>query len=141
MTPDQKTIERFMEKVSPEPNSGCWLWTSAVNQKGYGRFNLNSIARKAHRISYEIHKGPIPTGLQIDHICRVTCCVNPDHLEAVTCEENVRRSVLRGPVKTHCPKGHPYSGDNLYPNPNGRRACRTCRNHATARYRERLEAK
>ena len=94
MTPQ----ERFMDKVSPEPNSGCWLWTG-YTLKGYGRFGAGGRSAGvvyAHRFSYEMHKGIIPVGLEIDHTCNVKSCVNPDHLEAVTHQENIQRMVDRG---------------------------------------------
>lgn len=100
--------------------------------------------RLAHRVAYEIHVGPIPDGLEIDHLCRVRCCVNPDHLEPVTHRENMRRSPSwnsvgrRQKAKTHCPKGHPYSGYNLIVTKSGCRFCRKCQNsHKRKAYRRR----
>lgn len=83
----------------PEPNSGCWLWFGATTERGYGVVVANGRSIRAHRISYETAKGQIPEGLVLDHLCRVHCCVNPDHLEAVTQLENVRRGLHgRGPA-------------------------------------------
>src|SRR6202030_118623 len=79
--------DKFDRHWIPEPNSGCWLWLGACNEFGYGKFGKV----KAHRFSYEREKGPIPDGLEIDHLCRNKSCVNPDHLEAVTHGENRRR--------------------------------------------------
>lgn len=120
--------DRFWAKVSPEPNSGCWLWTGLCNPKGYGRIMVDGRHQLAHRVSYEMHVGPIQEDLEMDHLCRVRCCVNPAHLEAVTHAENSRRGEagINQRAKTHCPQGHPYSGENLYTSPNGRRECRTC---------------
>lgn len=148
----RKPIEvRFWEKVSPEPNSGCWLWDSNTLWNGYG--TLTDMTHKnrsvlAHRFSYELHKGPIPKGLRIDHLCRVRGCVNPAHLEAVTHQENCRRGIAgqvngaRVRAKTHCPKGHPYNGENLYVSPRGTRHCKTCRRdgmrHAAAKKKSQL---
>lgn len=83
---------RFWAKVDKQTD-GCWIWSASryVRRGGYGQFNLNGTAVKAHRIAYELVKGPIPDGLVLDHLCRVTACVNPDHLEAVTQQENTRR--------------------------------------------------
>ena len=133
-------FERLMQFVSPEPMSGCWLWFGAANQGGYGVVRAHGKSYLAHRLSHELFKGPIPTGLHIDHLCRTPACVNPDHIEAVTCGENSRRGnvyevnrVLQL-LKTHCPQGHPYLGDNLVAVPCPRistginRICRTCRN-------------
>ena len=84
-----------MAFVSPEPNTGCWLWMGTVTAGGadpYGRF-WNGRMAYAHRVSFELFKGPIPEGLVIDHLCRTPACVRPEHLEAVTPKENTRRAV------------------------------------------------
>ncbi len=138
-------IDRFMDKVSPEPTSGCWLWTATCDSGGYGSFSISSrVMRGAHRVSFEIFKGPISEGMQIDHLCRVHCCVNPDHLEQVTQLENQRRmpdsvratiterAVLAKTSKLFCKRGHAFDITNTYM-AKGRRACRTC-----ARYRDKL---
>lgn len=106
----RRTLEqRFWEKV--EKTDTCWLWTGwGVRHNGYGLIwvaDRRPTQQQAHRISYELHKGPIPAGLQIDHLCRNPACVNPDHLEPVTQSENVRRG-LRGP-REFCPRGHAYA--------------------------------
>jgi hypothetical protein len=75
-------INRFLAKVDKADE--CWLWTARKNYKGYGMFRLGSRVPYAHRVAYEHYVGPIPEGLQLDHICRVRHCVNPDHLEPVT---------------------------------------------------------
>lgn len=123
-----KEKERFMNLVIPIPESGCWIWAGAINWKGYGRFWLSGKLKSAHRISYEWFIGEIPKGLQIDHLCRVRCCVNPNHLEPVTPQINSSRGNVGAywANKTHCPHGHLYSKDNTYRN-NGKRFCRTCR--------------
>jgi hypothetical protein len=87
--------ERFWQYVHPEPNTGCWLWSGSTSTGGYGYIlDYEGAAKKAmraHRWAYEKLRGPIPDGLHLDHLCRVRCCVNPDHLEAVTSGENTRR--------------------------------------------------
>lgn len=123
-------IERFMAKVDKQP-SGCWLWTANIDRHGYGTFAYPTYPRKrkslAHRFAYEHFKGPIPAGLQIDHLCRVRHCVNPNHMEAVTCRTNLMRSHLtwaaRNASKSTCPRGHPLDGRN---SSTGTRYCRTC---------------
>jgi hypothetical protein len=125
-------LKRLMDKVSPEPNTGCWLWTgSYVGRMGYGYLYDPSYKRMrlAHRVSYELHRGPIPEGMQIDHLCRVAICVNPSHLEVVTSAENTRRGNAGKYLKdrTACPKGHAYDAINTYVY-RGFRYCRKCNN-------------
>lgn len=112
-------IERFMDRVSPEPNSGCWLWTGATLSNGYGTFSPKQVRGEriyAHRHAYETFVGPIEVGLVIDHLCRVRCCVNPDHLEVVTRGENVRRGNAPSHVArraSRCENGHPLVEGNI----------------------------
>ncbi len=135
-------VERFTAKVRVD-ESGCHIWTAARDHRGYGLFNVKPKLRRAHRVSYVLFAGEIPEGAEIDHLCHtrdVSCdgtncphrgCVNPLHLEPVSHRENVLRG--RSPSalvagKTHCPDGHPLSGDNLYVIPStGGRMCRVCR--------------
>jgi hypothetical protein len=100
-------IERFLRKIEPVP-SGCWLWSGGTDPTGYGRFCVaDSRMSYAHRYSYEFFTSAIPTGYDIDHLCRVRNCVNPDHLEAVTRSENLGRKVP-GPRRSFQP---PKVGD------------------------------
>lgn len=119
----------------------CWICTS-IDLQGYGRMSHLGTQRRAHRVMYMRLVGPIPEGLVLDHLCRVRSCVNPEHLEPVTNEENLKRGFGWGALnaaKTHCAKGHPFSGENLYVKPNGERACRACRAASRRRYRDRQE--
>lgn len=134
--------DRFWAKVSqkgpvPEgyPSPGnCWLWTGRPNRDGYGHIQ-NSPKPEGrtllvHRLSYQLQRGPIVDGLQIDHLCRNHACVNPLHLEVVTARTNILRGNNPTAInarKTECPRGHPLSGDNLYITPTGGRSCRLCR--------------
>lgn len=140
-------LERLLDKVMPVPECGCWLWLGSTNGNGYGNFSYQGRTRNAHRVSYELHYGSIPEGMEIDHKCRMRCCVNPAHLEPVTHAENMRRSPDAAPAvyrnKTHCPNGHPYVGENLY-RYKGKRHCRTCLVKRTREWRatkRNLEAK
>ena len=110
--------------------TGCWLWQRATAGKGYGTMRVEGKPRYAHRLAYELVKGPIPVGLTIDHLCRVHNCINPDHLEVVTQQENVLRG--EGPTaanarKDYCSQGHPYDETNTYHRPTGGREGRHCR--------------
>ena len=133
---------RFLSHAFPDPNSGCWLWGGATDHEGYGTFRVKTRTVRAHRVAYEIFTGPIPGDLVIDHLCRVRCCVNPDHLEPVTFLENIRRGsrILNGPT-TQCKRGHPIDHKNLYVDPRGKRDCRKCRNEATIRYHAKMKSK
>jgi 5-methylcytosine-specific restriction endonuclease McrA len=136
--------EKFWPKV--KVTSDCWLWTGARNPSGYGI--LSAIGERgqrttvgAHRIAYELLVGPIPEGLEIDHLCSVRHCVNPTHLEAVSRQENMRRG--RRANQTHCKRGHPLEGDNLYVTNREtmQRQCRTCRNLLSRSYQEERRAR
>ena len=124
--------ERFWEKVDKSLiHNGCWIWTAHLVRNGYGHFRIGSRTDGSHtmvyshRFSYEERRGPVPDGLQLDHLCRNRACVNPDHLEAVTAAENVRRGIR--PEKTHCPSGHSYDATNTGVNRKGVKVCRMCR--------------
>lgn len=98
-------LDRLLARISPEPMSGCWLWIGCTNPQGYGQIRIaKRVLRLAHCVSYELHIGPIGDGLELDHLCRVRCCVNPQHLEPVTHLENVRRGQGHG-SETVCPEG------------------------------------
>jgi len=141
---------RFWSKV--EFTDTCWLWQAGTNTNGYGTFSLCSgHPVYAHRLAFMLLIGPIPAGLELDHLCRVRRCVNPlPHtpnattygLEPVTPTENWRRgesTSARHHRQTHCIHGHPLSGPNLYVRANGGRVCRTClyRRNEEARVRRR----
>lgn len=118
-------IERLWERAIPEPNSGCLLWTGYVQpQRGYGMIRVGRTMKLTHRVAYELTKGPIPDGLELDHKCRVRSCMNPDHLEPVTHLENIRRG--HNATKSHCVNGHPLSGQNIIARGNRLRLCLEC---------------
>ena len=134
LQPIRERLERYS---IPEPNSGCLLWTAKIDRDGYPRVWLDGKIRGAHRVVYELKNGPIPDGLQIDHLCRVRCCINPDHLEAVTPKANTNRGVSSivnsGQKKFFCKTcGGPLevvarrnARDGR--NPHNERGCRMCR--------------
>lgn len=131
--------ERIKASVKVDEN-GCWRWQLYVRSHGYGQIGVPGVGvRYVHRVAYEAWKGPIPDGLQIDHLCRVRDCCNPDHLEAVTCRENLVRGVgftAKHAATTHCPAGHPYDAVNTYVRAGrGGRDCRRCRIAAHQRWR------
>ena len=133
----RNTEQTVLDRISKEPTSGCWLWIGARDHYGYGAIHLKAVLRKAHRVVYEMYKGTIPEGLELDHKCRLTCCVNPDHLEPVTHKENLRRAGISGvaaknAAKTHCPHGHELTPENIKVANHGMgRRCRICANAAS----------
>lgn len=144
---------RFWSRVDfgTNPQEGCWLWTGGKNGRGYGKFYANGKTYFAHRVAWLMLQGPI-TGEVLDHLCRTPACVNPAHLEPCSNRENIRRGRAGeyNRRKTHCPKGHPYSGENLLRVNRHRgpaagkvqRECRTCWRErcrkASAAYQARL---
>jgi hypothetical protein len=126
---DSRLPDRFWSKCIPEPNSVCWLWLGAVTQQGYGRISVgNRRCVMAYRFAFEHAVGPIPNGLDLDHLCRNGYCVNPAHLEPVTHRENMLRGdtfAARQSRVTHCPRGHAYDSINTRTR-RGKRECRTC---------------
>jgi hypothetical protein len=139
---DRRLPAGFWDRVIPEPNTGCWLWTAGTNLKGYGRFHVgygrfhvgDGRMASAHRLAYEVLASPIPEAHQIDHLCKTPACCNPAHLEAVTSLENWRRGNAPSAVSVRegrCTKGHEYTPENtLLRVEHGQlkqRVCRTCR--------------
>ena len=129
MRPHSILHDRFWAKV--DKSGACWLWTAHTVGSGYGGFwdTVRNVC--AHRWAYEERFGPIPDGLQIDHLCRTRICVRPAHLEAVTQTENILRGISFSAEKarqTHCKRGHRLAGRNVRVPPGrpGSRACRTC---------------
>ena len=140
-------LKSLMDKVEIVPESGCWIWTGSLQGKGwkkgqgYSAIRFNNKLYRGHRLFYEHFKGPIPEGRQLDHLCRVTCCVNPNHLEPVTNAVNRARGIgNKGEhhlSKTHCPNGHEYTLENTrYSVSKGRkhRVCHQCRLETYRKY-------
>jgi hypothetical protein len=134
--PPRPLHTRFAEHVEWTPT--CWIW-KGVREGGYGGIYDRKQRYQAHRISYMLHVGPIPEGLVIDHLCRNTRCVNPDHLEAVTEQVNILRGLGTSSVfarKTHCKYGHEFTPENTYIHKSrNSRVCRTCNREKIRRYR------
>lgn len=137
--------DRFWSKVDIRSADQCWMWLRPLDRDGYGQFWMDGTSRRAHRVACEIQSGErVHDGLVIDHVCRNRACVNPNHLRAVTNRDNLLAPgsltfQAKNASKTHCPKGHPYSGANLKVKKCGRRRCRACtREDARARRSRRL---
>ena len=141
MLPEPRTAieERFWSKVRSD-DSGCWLWTGHT-RRGYGGFR-DGREVAAHRWAYERCVGPIPDGLQLDHLCRTRACVRPAHMEPVTARENILRGAGLAAQRaraTHCPKGHEYTAANTYAR-NRHRYCKRCHNELRVEARKRAAA-
>ncbi len=139
--------ERFEGKYLRRAAHECWPWI-AVKNGGYGEIKAESGNRKhkAHRVAFEIHKGPIPKGLVVDHICRNPSCVNPNHLRAITKVENTMIGfgyyAING-RKTHCVNGHEFTPSNTLKHSGaagGGRRCRTCKLEKEAARKRRIRA-
>jgi hypothetical protein len=144
--PTQPLLPRLMAKIqkSTDP-AGCWEWTGArITSSGYGRFAAGRVLGgpqtwMAHRVTYTVFVGPIPAGLDLDHLCRNRICVNPKHLEPVTRRVNTLRSPIARPAvnaqKMSCDSEHEFTPENTYVTSNGWRRCRTCHREAMRRAR------
>lgn len=146
MTPDLLP-EKMAKRISIS-ESGCWEWTAGLNGCGYGKVWWQSRHYLTHRIAYELLVGTIPDGLQIDHLCRVRHCCNPEHLEPVTSGENQRRSPFvlriteyarRRSLATHCKHGHEFTPENTR-HCRGARVCVTCKRRRDRERRKALKA-
>lgn len=138
---------RVQMRVSIEDrghDTPCWISDRAAQRNGYTKIGLGGKTYLTHRVSYEAHIGPIPDGMQLDHLCRQRACCNPDHLEPVTCRENLVRGVtiIAAQVSaTHCLKGHPFDATNTRMTNLGKRVCRTCDRARASQYRERRQSR
>jgi hypothetical protein len=136
---------RLWPKVDKSDPSGCWVWRAGL-RNGYGEFRPDPKSKApAHRVVWELLVGPIPDGMELDHRrCRNKRCVNPDHLELTTKPGNLLEpdgAAGINKAKTHCPQGHPYSGDNLIVYQSGpRKGARLCRACQNAWYRRSVES-
>ena len=139
-------LGRLLAKV--DAYGDCWTWTASCLPGGYARFRLGSRTVYPHRLMYEWLVGPIPLKYEIDHLCRVRHCVNPDHLEAVPHRVNARRGYgawalaarHRLRTQTHCAQGHPFSAPNEGLRKTGRRVCPRCNREQAQRSRDKARA-
>lgn len=126
----------------------CLVWIGAKTHNGYGLVRRNNKSQLAHRVAYTQVKGAIPDGLTINHKCQVTLCINPEHLEAMTLQENIALSTKSGVIinrnKTHCIRGHEFTPDNIWyvkTKWNPRRICKQCALLNQRKYQAKLKAK
>lgn len=133
-TTDAPTIEQRLSKVLVVRDMGyetpCLVSTLGKTRLGYTKISIHQVGYFTHRVVYELRVGPIPEGLELDHLCRVRHCANPEHLEPVTGRENIRRGTSPSAIngrKTHCKNNHEFTPENTYVSPLGKRTCRTCR--------------
>lgn len=125
----ERDFYRFYENVLV--GDGCWEWQASKHRR-YGRFWVGGADGKtvrAHRWAYEYHVGPIPGGLQIDHVCENPSCVRWDHMVTATAKENMARLIASGRrCKTHCKRGHLFTNETLQKRKDGSRYCKVCQN-------------
>lgn len=134
--PRTPLADRLADFTMPEPNTGCLLFFGYLTKDGYGLIAVPKQPGKArhmapaHRVAYELDRGPIPSGLVLGHLCRNRACVNPDHLEPVDNRTNLLRGIGFAALKSRqsaCVNGHLFDDRNTYRRPGrGGRACREC---------------
>lgn len=132
---------KFGAEYEIDAVTGCWNWKRAKTDKGYGKgFRHGETTRFAHILMWTKKNGPVPDGLELDHLCKNRGCVNPDHLEAVTHKENMERAdrIVNARRATHCPSGHEWAPENTGRHISGGRACKACANIGRQKRRARI---
>lgn len=133
--------ERFWSKVDFDPHdeARCWRWLACHSSDGYGSFTLANRMVGAHRLAFELERGEIPAGLELDHLCSQRDCVNPRHLDPVTHQENIRRgrTGIANRSKDRCPEGHVYDAVRIRTDGTTHRACKRCSARYTRNHRAR----
>ncbi len=135
----RNTIENVLRRLMPIPESGCMVWEGCTDERGYGLVTFHRKGWRVHRLVWEHFNGPIPEGLELDHLCRVHPCSNVHHLEPTTSQVNILRGV--GPAaicarKTECLRGHAFDELNTYIDSLGRRICRACRSANVGKWKK-----
>jgi hypothetical protein len=122
-----KHLKYFMDRVN-YTSTGCWEWQGAKKPTGYGNVRNDGRTKMPHRVVFELVYGPIEESFEVDHLCRNRACCNFGHLEKVIRTENISRADMRKDYssRTHCNKGHPFSGKNLSLRSDGGRRCKIC---------------
>lgn len=140
-------LDNFHRHYEPCPMTGCWLWLGFISPPGkgttggYGRSCLNGKSQQAHRVSWQLHRGPIPEGMRVLHHCDVRCCVNPSHLFLGTMLDNTQDAINKGRAPqlsdrpSHCKHGHEFTPSNTYTWTDGQRKCRECAKEAQRKRR------
>jgi hypothetical protein len=132
-------LERLVTKIQEpfDAHNDCWIWIGRMDRNGYGRICVKNTLKLAHRVSHELFNGAIPSGYDIDHLCKNKKCVNPDHLKSLPKHEHYGQAHRE---RTHCLAGHLLEGSNVHYRREGWRQCRICsrRRDATRRYKRKL---
>lgn len=146
MATEEQQLEKVLAQYSPEPNTGCWLWSGYVTGNGYGSISINGLPEPVHRFIFRKLVRPIISGYEIDHLCNTPICINPKHLEQKTPKENKMRSNCPPAInakRTSCIHGHSLSGENLYlykRKDGTRRYCKQCMRDRKKQSKERDHA-